>query len=83
MENVTDLDCRFPERVWEDFEIQNLGDFHNLYVKNDTLLLTDIFENFRRKCSKIYEIDLVHFLSVPGSAWETWLKNLHTSNIDL
>ena len=49
MENITDLDYKSPERDWKDFGIQTLGDFHNLYVKNDTLLLTDVFENFRSK----------------------------------
>ena len=44
------------------------------YVRSDTLLLADVFENFRNKCIEIYELDLDHFLSVLGLAWETCLK---------
>ena len=48
--------------------IENLGEYLDLYVQSDTLLLTDIFENFRNKCIEIYELDPAHFLSVPGLA---------------
>ena len=45
-----------------------------MYVQSDTLLLGDVFENFRNKCIKIYEFDPVHFLSGPGLAWQACLK---------
>ena len=45
-----------------------------MYVQSDTLLLADVFENFRNKCIEIYELDLAHFLSAPGLAWQTCLK---------
>ena len=45
-----------------------------MYVQCDTLLLTDVFENFRNKCIKIYELDPAHFLSAPGLAWKACLK---------
>ena len=48
--------------------IQNLGDYHDLYVQRDTLLLADVFENFRNKCIEIYELDPAHFMSAPGLA---------------
>ena len=54
--------------------IKNLGDYHDLYVQSDTLLLADVFENFRNKHIEIYEVDPVHFLSTPGLAWQAWLK---------
>ena len=56
------------------FEIKNLGEYCNLYVQNDTLLLSDIFENFRNMCLSIYELDPVYFLSAPGLAWQACLK---------
>ena len=51
-----------------------MGDYHDLYVQCDTLLLADVFENFRDKCIEIYELDPAHFLSAPGLAWQACLK---------
>ena len=47
---------------------------HDLYLLSDTLLLADVFENFRDKCIEIYELDPAHFLSAPGLAWQACLK---------
>ena len=54
--------------VCEDSEIKNLGEYHDLYLKNDTLLLADVFENFRKMCLKIYYLDPAKFLSTLGVA---------------
>ena len=62
------------KKVWEAFKIKNLGEYHNLYVQCDTLLLADVFENFRNKCIERYELDPAHFLSAPGLAWQACLK---------
>ena len=51
------------------FEIKNLGEYHDLYVQSDTLLLADVFESFRNKCIEKYEFDPAHFLSASGLAW--------------
>ena len=51
-----------------------------MYVQIDTLLLADVFESFRNKCSEIYEHDPAHFLSAPGLAWQACLK---TTEIEL
>ena len=53
---------------------KNLGDYHDLYVQSDTLLLADVFENFRNTCIKVYELDPAHFLSALGLAWQACLK---------
>ena len=45
-----------------------------MYVQSDTLLLADVFENFRNMCIKVYELDPAHFLSAPGLAWQACLK---------
>ena len=45
-----------------------------MYVQSDTLLLADVFQNFRNKCIEIYEVDPAHFLSAPGLAWQACLK---------
>ena len=52
-----------------------------MYVQSDTLLLADVFENFRNKCIEIYELDPAHFLSAPGLAWEACLKNRSLTDI--
>ena len=62
------------QKVFEEFRLKNLGDYHDFYVQSDTLLLADVFENFRNKCIEIYELDNAHFLSAPGLAWQAWLK---------
>ena len=63
------------KRVCKDFEIQNFGEYHDLYLKSDVLLLADVFENFRKISLKIYEWeDPVRFISVPGLAWQAVLK---------
>ena len=58
----------------EIIEIKNLGEYHDLYVQSDTLLLADVFGNFRDGCIDNYTIDPGHFLSAPGVAWQAFLK---------
>ena len=53
---------------------ENLGEYHDLHVQCEILLLADVFENFRDKFIEIYELDLDHFLSAPGFAWLVCLK---------
>ena len=74
IEDITDADYIDAKRVCKDFEIKNLGKYHDLYLKNDTLLLADGFENFRKTCLRINELDPVKFLSTPGLAWQAALK---------
>ena len=67
MENVTDVDYRHAERIFKNLNNNNesLGDYHDLYVQSDTLLLADVFEHFRNKYIEIYELDPAPFLSAP------------------
>ena len=74
MEDITDVDDRHAKRVFKNFNNKNLGDYHHLYVQSDTLLLADVFGNFRNKCIEIYELDPAHFLSASGLAWQACLK---------
>ena len=74
MEDITDADYAHAKRVCKDFEIKNLGEYHELYVQSDTLLLADVLEKFRNMYLKIYELDPVKFLSAPGLAWQVALK---------
>ena len=80
MEDISDIDYRHANNVFKGFKLENLGDYHNLYVQSDTLLLVDVFNNFRDMCIKEYELDTGHFLSLPGLAWQACLKK---TNIEL
>ena len=61
LKDVTDEDYMHAQKVFEEFKIKNLNDYHDFYVQSDTLLFTDVFENFRNKCIEIYELDPPHF----------------------
>ena len=74
MENIDDIDYRLGNNVFKKFKLKNLGEYHDLYVQSNTLLLTHVFENFRNMCIKVYELDPAHFLSLPGLAWQPCLK---------
>ena len=73
MENIDYIDYRHGN-VFQKFKLKNLREYHDLYVQSDTLLLADVFENFRNTCLKVYELDPAHFLSLPGLAWQACLK---------
>ena len=74
MEDITNLDYKHAKRVFKYFNNKNLGDCHDLYVQNDTLLLAGVFENFKNKCIETYELNPAHSLSAPGLAWQACLK---------
>ena len=74
MEDITDTDYIHANKVFKKFNLKHLGDYHDLYVQSDTLLLADVFGNFRNMCIKVYELDPAHFLSAPGLAWQACLK---------
>ena len=80
MEDIDDIDYRHGNNVFNEFKLNNLGDYHDLYVQSDTLLLADVFENFRDMCLKEYELDPAHFLSLPELSWQACLKK---TNIEL
>ena len=66
MKDITDIDYRHTKRVFKELEMDNLGDYHDLIAQSNTILLADIFENFRNKCIETYELDAAYFLSAPG-----------------
>ena len=72
--DISQEDYAHAPKLWEVFRIKNLGKYHDLYVQTDTLLLADVFENFRDMCLKIYKLHPPHFVSAPGLSWEACLK---------
>ena len=75
LENITDKDYAHDQNVWEVLEIKNHGEYHDLYVQCDILLLADMFQNFRDNCIEIYGLDPFHFLTASGLAWQACLKS--------
>ena len=73
-EKINDENYQHALKVWEEFSCQNMGDYHDLYLKSDVLLLADVMENFRKLCEKNYELDPAHFFTTPGLAWDAMLK---------
>ena len=63
-----------PQKLWDVFEINNLGEYHDLYVQSDTLLLVDVYENFRNMCLEKNELHPTYFVSALGLAWQACLK---------
>ena len=83
LENITKTDYAHTNNVFKKFNINNLAEYHDLYVRSDTcliLLLADVFENFRNACLSNYELDHAHFVSLPGLAWQACLKK---TNVEL
>ena len=74
LEVITDKDYNHAQKVWKVFKIKNMGEYHDLYVLCDTLLLANVFEKFRDKCIEIYGLNPSHILSAPGLEWQACLK---------
>ena len=73
-EDITEDDYQHAINVWNTFKCKSLRDYHNLYLKSDVLLLSDVFENFRKTCLKHYKLDPAHYYTSPGLAWDACLK---------
>ncbi|XP_076381411.1 uncharacterized protein LOC143261204 [Megalopta genalis] len=71
---ISDVDYCHANEVWSRFGIQTLGQYSDLYLKLDVLLLADVFENFREKSLENYKLDPAHYYTLPGFAWDAMLK---------
>ena len=63
MEDISEIDCRHALKVCNKFNIKNLGEYHDLYVQSDTILLADVFESFRNLYLNTYGLDPTYSLS--------------------
>ena len=63
------------QRVWKEFRIHNLGDYHDLYLRTNVVLLTKVYEVFREMCLEHYKLDPAHVCTSPGLAWKACLKS--------
>ena len=73
-EHISDEDYCHAQNVWTTFKLETMGDYHNLYLKSDILLLADVFENFRKTCLQYYKLDPCHYFTSPGLSWDAMLK---------
>ena len=73
-EGITDEDYQHAQKVWKEFNIESMKDYHNLYNLSDVLWLADIFENCRSICMNRYRFDPAWYFSAPGLAWDAVLQ---------
>ena len=78
MSGVSNHDYEHTCKVWRDFEIKNLGEYHDLYLQTDVILLANVFKAFRKVCLDNYGLDPEHFYTAPGLVWKTCLKKTST-----
>ena len=72
--DISNEDYQHVQNVWNTFNLKNMGDYHDLYLKSDILLLVDVFENFRKTCLEYYKLDPCHYFTSPGLSWDAMLK---------
>ena len=70
----TDDEYDHAKKVWKTFNITTMGEYHDLYLVSDVLLLTDVFKNFRKTCMQYYKLDPCHYFTSPGLSWDAMLK---------
>ncbi|XP_068675341.1 uncharacterized protein [Montipora foliosa] len=73
-EQISDEGYTHAQNVWNTFNLKNMGEYHDLYLKSDILLLADVFENFRKTCLQYYKLDPCHYFTSPGLSWDAMLK---------
>ena len=73
-EHIRDEDYALAQKVWINFNMRTLKDYHDLFNELDVLLLADVFENFRDVCCKHYNLDPAHYYTAPGLAWDAAFK---------
>ena len=73
-ESISKKDYQHAQEVWKTFNCENLGDYHDLYLKTDVTLLADVFQTFLRTCMNAYKLDPLNYYTAPGLSWDALLK---------
>ena len=73
-QHITDDEYEHANKVWNTFMIKTMGEYHDLYLVSNVLLLTNVFENFRKTCMQYYKLDPCHYFTSPGLSWDAMLK---------
>ena len=72
--HISDEEYLTCKNIWDKFEMKNMCDYHDHYLKNDVLLLADVFEKFIDMYLKFYRLEHCHYFSSPGLSWNKMLK---------
>ena len=72
--HISDEEYLTCKNIWHKFEMKHMCDYHDHYLKNDVLLLADVFEKFIDMCLKFYRLEHCHYFSSPGLIWDAMLK---------
>ena len=85
MSGISESEYQHARNVWNKFKLKNVGDYHDLYLKMDVILLTNVFESFRSVCLSNYGLDPAHFYTAPGLAWKglAWKACLKKTSVNL
>ena len=73
-EHITDKNYEHAQNVWNTFNLKSMGQYHDLYLKSDVLLLPDVFEKFRKTCLRYYKSDPCHYFTSLGLLWDAMRK---------
>ena len=73
-QDITNDEYNHAKKVWKTFNIKTMGEYHDLYLKSDMLLLADVFENFRKTCLQYHKLDPCHYFTSPVLSWDVMLK---------
>ena len=73
-QQITDDEFEHAKKVWDTFYFKTMGEYHDLYLVSDVLLLIDVFENFRKTCMQYYKLDPLKYFTSPGLSWDAMLK---------
>ena len=68
LSGISECDYDYAQKVWREFVMMDVGDYHDLYLKTDVLLLSNIFKTFRMTCLEHYTLYLAHFYTSPRLA---------------
>ena len=77
-ENIKDTDYTHTQQVWNEFNCKTLGDYHDLYLRTDVVLLADVFQTFWKTCMGSYKLDPLHYYTTTGLSWDALLKYTKT-----
>ena len=73
-EGITNTQHTRAKVIWDNFNIKNLGEYHDLYLMTDVYLLSDVIENFRDMCLNDYGLDPAHYITLPNYSWSAFLS---------